>query len=527
MKKYRIICICVALLSWNLSATAKKEINYLEIVRAYANEMIRNGQDHYGDEYSPLFATALRRDTTTLLPYPQFEPREKKSAPGDRWNFETYFLNIPRLGATRYGSGTNGNHGMEKAHKQTVCGDDPLDNLGVYKAFYGLSELTGDDTYRRQAEASLHWFYTNTQGPSGLYPWGEHLGWDFRHEYVTYHIRGHEDFALNPYSGNKSEPITEMYQSWEHETRGMYTEWAPFLGILAELPAAEDEFFTPLEKYSLGIWEQHFFDKKNGYYNRHGDYFGLKRSIEGTYGGDFMFPKYTGYFIDTWSLAYQHSQNEEFKSRIVECMRKLIEGNNKLHDKFGYRPFVVTGGDYDTRQCLQMAYQIIKAGQRLAKDNPELSKLALEYGQKELDYFCNYVKDDLSKYKSGDPETIYYTYTVTRDNRFLEYFRMISDTFITKGYNLLEINAGQAAKSIDCLIKAYKLFGDKKYLTEAKKLGEIAVKLYITPDSPLPKCVPADELITVKGEKWKTYYYSHLGSDDLMAAFIELAKITK
>lgn len=253
----------------------------------------------------------------------------------------------------------------------------------------------------------------------------------------------------------------------------------------------------------------------------------MKRSIEGTYGGDFMFPKYTGYFIDTWSLAYQHSQNEEFKSRIVECMRKLIEGNNKLHDKFGYRPFVVTGGDYDTRQCLQMAYQIIKAGQRLAKDNPELSKLALEYGQKELDYFCNYVKDDLSKYKSGDPETIYYTYTVTRDNRFLEYFRMISDTFITKGYNLLEINAGQAAKSIDCLIKAYKLFGDKKYLTEAKKLGEIAVKLYITPDSPLPKCVPADELITVKGEKWKTYYYSHLGSDDLMAAFIELAKITK
>lgn len=527
MKKYRRVYIGMAFFCLNLSGTAKENIDYLQIVRAYADEMIRNGQDHYGDEHSPLFAAALRRDTTTLLPYPQFEPRKNNGVPGDRWNFETYFLNIPMLGPPRYGSGTNGNHGMEKAHKQTVCGDDPLDNLGVYKALYGLSELTGDDTYRRQAEASLRWFYTHTQGPSGLYPWGEHLGWDFRHEYVTYYIRKYEDFSLNPYSGKQSEPITEMYQSWEHETRGMYTEWPPFLEILAELPATENEFFTPIEKYSLGIWEQHFFDKKNGYYNRHGDYFGLKRSIEGAYGGDLMFPKYAGYFIDTWSLAYQHSKNGEFKSRIAECIRKLIEGNSRLHDKFGYRPFVVTGGDYDTRQCLQMAYQMIKAGQRLAKDNPGLSKLALEYGEKELNYFCEFVKEDLGKYKSRDPETIYYAYTVTHDNRLLEYFRMIADTFIREDNSTLDFNAGQAAKRIDCLIRAYQLFGDKKYLTEAGKQGEIAAKLYITPDSPLPKCVPADELTTVKGEKWKTYYYSHLGSDDLMAAFIELSKIIK
>ena len=525
MRKYFYFS-CIILLVFQ-NTEAQSSADYIKIVKAYADEMIKNGQDRYGEVSSPLFATALRRDTVTLLPYPEFQSRGTESTPGNRWVFESSFLNIPMLGAKRNGSGDNGVHGMEKPHKQILSGDNPIDNLGLYIALYTLSDIVADGKYRNAALQSLRWFYLNTQGPSGLYPWGEHMGWDFRYDYVTYHIKGYEDFMINPYRGKQQEPITEMYQSWQHEPRGMYTEWDPFLQILAELPAKEGEFYKPIEKYALGIWEEHFFDKENGLYNRHGDYFGQKRGIEGTYGGDLMFTKYTGYFISTWSLALQYSDNSEFQKQITVCVEKLINANKRLHEKYGYRPALLNGEGYDTRQCLQMAYQMIKAGQRIEAKYPELGKSAIEYGYAEVEYFCNYIGSDINKYESKDAETLYHAYVTTKDVRLLEIFRQVVDYILEKRQDRIYYNAGQAAKDIECLLNAYKLFGEKRYLDEADKYARLAVELYINADSPLPKCVPADSLTTIDGKIWKTYYYSHLGSDDLMAALIKLASVLK
>lgn len=494
---------------------------FQEVVRAYAEEMIAKGQDCYGAVHSPLFSTALQRNPTRLFPYPEFQLREH-SRPGDRWNYETYFLNIPMLGAPKNGSGSNGDHGMEKPHKQTVSGANPLDNLGLYKAFYTLSEVTGDAKYKEIATRSLRWFYLHTQGPSGLYPWGEHMGWDFRYDYVTYHTPGYENFTLNPYPEHKKEPLTELYQSWQHEPRGMYTDWEPFLDILAELPAKEGEVYTPLEKYALGIWEEHFFDKENGLYNRHGDYFAYKRGIEGRYGGDMMFAKYTGYFVDTWSLAFQHSGNKAFREEIVTCIGKLVEANERLHDQYAYRPVLISGGKYDSRQCLQMAYQIMKAGKRIAQEYPVIGEKAIRYAQKELDYFCRFVGENLDNYVTKDPETIYYAYIHTQDERLLSLFRLLALEVMQNGEKDLSYNARKAARNIFCLVQASRLLKDSRFLKEAGKQGKLAVELYFTPDSPLPKCVPADELTTVDGSKWTTYYLSLLGCDDLMAALIDL-----
>lgn len=522
-KKTQILILFV--LSFQIAVS--QYYNYVEIVKAYADEMLINGQDHYGEIYSPLFSTALTRadGVASLLPYPVFQSRETSSTPGDHWLFETYFVNIPMLGAERNGSGKNGNHGMEKPHKQIVSGDNPLDNLGVYKTFYKLSELLGTQTYKTAAQNSLEWFYKNTQGPSGLYPWGEHLGWDFRYDYVTYHIKGYEDFIINPYRGENTEPIMEMYQSWQHEPRGMYVDWEPFLHILAKLPATQNEFYKPIEKYALGIWEQHFFDKEKGYYNRHGDYFGLKRGIEGKYGGDMMFPKYTGYFIETWAIAYEYSENYLFKAQISDCIHKLVKANEELHNQYGFRPSLISGGNYDTRQCLQMAYQIIKSGKRMEKENPALSEYMIQYGKKEIDFFCNYVDNNLKKYQSKDPETLYYAYIVTKDERLLKLYEIVAQDIIKNGNTQMRYNAGQAGKCIETMVRAYELFGKKQYLKEAEKRGKQAVELYFTKESVLPKCVPADEITTVNGEKWTTYYYSHLGSDDLMYSLAELAAI--
>ncbi|MDP7133427.1 MAG: hypothetical protein QF437_23230, partial [Planctomycetota bacterium] len=45
-------------------------------------------------------------------------------------------------------------------------------------------------------------------------------------------------------------------------------------GVLARLPATRDGGNPPLEKYALGIWNAHFWDKETCYFCRHGDYTG-------------------------------------------------------------------------------------------------------------------------------------------------------------------------------------------------------------------------------------------------------------
>ena len=184
--------------------------DYVRLVRAYADAMIAHGRDdqRYGEKTSPLFATALRRDTPVpqLLPYPQFF-KNSKPVPGHLWNFcpppDHGFYNIPKVG--------------EDSHKQTVSGDDPHDQLGLYRALYMLTELTGEPKYRNAVDEALTWFFDHTQNPrSGLYPWGEHLGWDFWHDYPRYFVPGHEDFAdparrYREPTYNGKPIVTEMY----------------------------------------------------------------------------------------------------------------------------------------------------------------------------------------------------------------------------------------------------------------------------------------------------------------------------
>ncbi len=43
-----------------------KQGDYLEIVKAYANTMIKDGRDTYGTKHSPLFASALDRHTMRI-----------------------------------------------------------------------------------------------------------------------------------------------------------------------------------------------------------------------------------------------------------------------------------------------------------------------------------------------------------------------------------------------------------------------------------------------------------------------------
>lgn len=118
---------------------------YMDIVRAYADAMIKDGRDTYGKEQSPLFASALDRKTMKIGSF------------GD----------IPGV--------RNGDRSLGGANPQT--------DASLYAILYELTKLTGEKKYEEEADKTLKFFFTHCQSPqTGLMTWGEHLYWDFNQE---------------------------------------------------------------------------------------------------------------------------------------------------------------------------------------------------------------------------------------------------------------------------------------------------------------------------------------------------------
>lgn len=122
--------------------------DFLKLVEDYAVTMINHGRDHYGKEHSPLFASALNRETMKL--------------------------------------GTKEEFGSIEGVRETdraLGGANPLSDKDLLQILYKLTELTGDKKYAKEADKALGFFFSRCQSPAtGLMCWGEHLYWDFNSE---------------------------------------------------------------------------------------------------------------------------------------------------------------------------------------------------------------------------------------------------------------------------------------------------------------------------------------------------------
>ena len=139
-----------------LSRRTEAAENHLAIVRRYADAMIENGRDAYGEVKSPLFAATLDRRTMRLP--------EKK--PG-------------------------GISGIREGDR-TLSGANPMHDLNFHQTLYALTPATGEKRYAAEADAALKWFFEHCQSPKGLLAWGEHQGWDFLKEASTAPAAPHE-----------------------------------------------------------------------------------------------------------------------------------------------------------------------------------------------------------------------------------------------------------------------------------------------------------------------------------------------
>ncbi len=121
----------------------------LSIVRRYADTMLAKGRDTYGAVSSPLFASALDRNSLSL-------PKSAPSAP----------------------------EGVRRGDR-TLTGANPMHDENFLRLLYTLTELTGEKRYATAADDSLRFFFNNCRNKTtGFFAWGEHLGWDFNTESV-------------------------------------------------------------------------------------------------------------------------------------------------------------------------------------------------------------------------------------------------------------------------------------------------------------------------------------------------------
>ena len=357
--------------------------DYLNIAREFADCMIQYGRDRYGKVHSPLFSNILTREKEPrTTPYPLFAEKSAQTAnkaEGGNGGLTTQSKKdkkLKRLNKVKKGEVAQGRiptrfdrfdfnkilnypEGLCNAgpHKVTLFGCDPYEDRDLYYALFDLTRITGDPEYKSEAEKAIIWWFKNTQGPTGLYPWGEHMGWDLLYGCPTY------------FDG----PSTHLYHASYHEVR----DTVPFLEYLAALPAAKPGDYTPLEKYALGIWNAHFWDKDKAYYNRHGDYTGQdnQEGLEGAFPAHLAFytrrHKFCGMWLNNrwqnpntsrahmlqnlcrliymriWAAAYLNSNNPQVKANGTAGIRTGRQENGPVQLD-GRQD--LSGGNEDGRQ---------------------------------------------------------------------------------------------------------------------------------------------------------------------------------
>lgn len=452
-----LLALCAA--SWRASAREpaaaghRGEIDHLKIATDFADCMLRYGRDRYGEVHSPLFAVLLTRAAE-----PRIGPHPRFADPGRRGNYPDFnrfdynrLLNYPR------------GLGSEGPHKVTLYGCDPYEDRALYETLRELSRITGEPRYRRAADEALEWWFRHTQGPTGLYPWGEHLGWDFEHECPTY-FRGPSKF---------------LYGACYHEVK----DTVPFLDVLARIPAAAPGRRTPLERYALGIWKAHFWDKGRAYYDRHGDYTGHD-DRQGCANG---FPAHLGAYLRVWAWAWVHSRDHTFKAEMESILHRVLDMAVSRSEKYGFFPFTfepdLKGRDPGAKppgQSIRLAGHALEVAAQLGKGLPDvqakLARLAELHGLNRP-----------GPRPGGIPGTG--PRAVVRD---------LSGSREPEPY----------AKTILANLDLYRQHGDRAFLDLARTYAKAAHGRFCDDRCPLPKArVDSDQARTAQGKRFPDYYF--------------------
>ena len=212
LAKQVVACILEALGKPPTAPSASQRLDYLKIVRAYADAMLERGRDTYGKVRSPLFAATLDRKTLELPTGSALE--QIKGLRREAWGI--------------------------RPHDRMLTGANPMHDQNLYQVLYALTAVTGDGRYAAEADKALKWFLEHCQSEAtGLLAWGEHIGWCFNAEAII----------------DKPAGTTHEY----------FRPWVLWERCYALAP-------KPSARFARGVWDHQIGDQKTGNFSRHARY---------------------------------------------------------------------------------------------------------------------------------------------------------------------------------------------------------------------------------------------------------------
>lgn len=459
----------------------KRQADYLQIVKSYADTLLERGRDTYGKANCPLFATTLDRKTLRMFDEAGLERLwQIRLQDWDNWRVR----NRDRM----------------------TTGANPMHDQNLYQVLYALTEITCDKHYAEEADKTIKWFFEHCQSPvTGLMAWGEHMGWDFRTEDLIKWKKGsHQGGKMQEYNTH------EFYRPW--------VLWEHSFELAREA----------CTKFARGLWEHQIGDHDTGNFSRHANY-----EMHQTFTNS-EYPRHGGYYIATWAHAYGQTKEPVF-AKAIETLVGYFDGRRSPQsdafpaesaERSGGKALWTTsnlmyaiccwnGADYVPKE---LAW---KMRQSALRTDRAFFKLAHDLKPSGKGFIINAHVDMLEPNPGGNSEgwghagTANICYFRYEQVKLGEYRQLVLDAaklYLEKEPEIKHaLHPGTLGHVIYLMLNAYELTGDKGYLERADYYARRSLELFLDDNSALPKATSKHD-----------HYEAVTGSDTLMMALLKL-----
>ncbi len=255
--------------------SSKSASDFLSIARNYAEAILQHATDRYGPEHTAMWAQIIDLRTLRI-------PEQQTAA---EWNQEMASWEEDK----NYGMWGKNNSNLEFA---------PMSNLNwdgsTIRLMMELSQLTGDDHFRRGAQAYMKDFFARCISPvNGLFGWGLHLAYDMRKDSLYWHR--HESNWWDP------------------------LPWAEVWAERADLTEAEIR----------AIYRGHIQDKRTYAFDRHAEFYTNDFPFETN-----CFAHHGLSYMEAFAFAYGRTGNPEYwrwcEEMLLSLWGKRNPSNNAL-----------------------------------------------------------------------------------------------------------------------------------------------------------------------------------------------------
>lgn len=449
--------------------TYDPEIGYLGYVTSFLDTMIEEGTDRYGDVHSPVFVGMLEIDTH------QHPGGYIPSIPGQRMGDRPFW-------------------GANLVH------DRPLLEAMTY-----VSDYAGKTKYRDAARAYLEFYLKNcTDTPTGLWPWGEHVYWDFyRDQHSTDRL--------------------------EHETQGMspFGFWETAWEIAPDAVLGE----------ASGLIN-HVFDLDTFAFNRHAD---ITRVLPdprpaGLKGLDFQV--HGARYLRMWAFAWSKSHEDTYYGWIErmadywEDCRLKDSGMLPVLSKYAWRPALrpTVDGTLSAGIAMLEAAELLEETELAKKlrrqgttyvelvaahDSPLPEKVGFDTGYGGVSILNRQIHDRPVTGFVGNA-TRMFAYRMTGDKRHLQTAREIAEAYaaIEEVPDYDHLRAEVFGQLIHMMLDMYEFDPAPCWLTAAEKFGRTGIERFYS-----------NGLFRGATNQW--IYDSQLGPGSLVHGLVRLHAITE